>query len=173
MDKINIHLANESDALALYNLYLEFHEFHAKHLPAYLHSLGTPSNQEREIFLSRIKTVIQGKDSAILIAESSGTPIGLAEIRLNPPEAESHGIVPIIYAHLQSLAVTERFKRQGVGGQLLQAAQTWAQAHKAVELRLDIWEFSAGPLAYYEKLGYKTIRRTLAKNLSAPHPNDQ
>lgn len=165
MDKIEIGLANESDLLALYDLYLEFHEFHAKHLPTYLHNLGVPSDAEREIYLSKIKAIVQGEDSAILVAEISGKPIGLAEIHLKQPDPDSPGIVPMLYAHLQSLAVTAKFRRQGVGSQLLQAAQAWAHAHAAVELCLDVWEFSEGPLAFYEKLGYHTIRHTLARNL--------
>jgi hypothetical protein len=29
-----------------------------------------------------------------------------------------------------------------------------------------MWEFAEGPLHFYEKLGYRTIRRTLALSLS-------
>lgn len=165
MENIFIRLANESDLSALHSLYLEFHEFHAKYLPAYLHSLGAPSDQEREISLSKIREVIKGTSSAILVAEISGKPIGMAEIFLKQPDPGSYGAVPVIYAHLQSLAVTEGFRQQGVGSQLLQAAGAWARDRGAVEMRLEVWEFSEGPLIFYENLGYHTIRRTLAKKI--------
>jgi hypothetical protein len=32
-------------------------------------------------------------------------------------------------------------------------------------MRLEIWEFPDGPLPFYQRLGYRTIRRTLAKEL--------
>ena len=32
-------------------------------------------------------------------------------------------------------------------------------------MKLDAWEFAAGPLGFYEKNGYKTLKRTLIKEL--------
>jgi GNAT superfamily N-acetyltransferase len=66
---------------------------------------------------------------------------------------------------LQSLAVTEEFRRKGIGDQLLQASEAWGRDRGAVELHLDILEFAAGPLEFYEKAGYHRFRRTLTKNL--------
>jgi hypothetical protein len=48
----------------------------------------------------------------------------------------------------------------GIGDKLLPAAQVWGHIRKAVEIHLDIWGFTAGLLAYYEKQGYHTLRRT-------------
>jgi GNAT superfamily N-acetyltransferase len=165
MDKVSIHLANESDLDAMCDLYMEFHEFHARHLPAYLRSLGTPSEQEREELRYKIQEIIRGEGSTILVADISGQIIGLAEIYLHHPDPNNQAVVPTPYDHLQSLVVTQSFRRLGIGAQLLQAAQTWATEKGAVEMRLDIWEFSSGPLGFYEKMGYHTTRRTLAKTL--------
>jgi GNAT superfamily N-acetyltransferase len=46
------------------------------------------------------------------------------------------------------------------------AAEAWARERGATELRLDAWEFAAGPLPFYESLGYQTIKRTLVKPLA-------
>ena len=35
----------------------------------------------------------------------------------------------------------------------------------ATQMKLDAWEFAAGPLGFYEKNGYKTLKRTLIKEL--------
>jgi len=165
MDKASIRLANESDLDALCDLYFEFHEFHARHVPAYLRSLGNPSGQARDELRQKIREIIQGERSTILVADLSGQTIGLAEIYLRQPDPTNPAVVPTLYAHLQSLVVTEPLRRQGVGKQLLQAAQVWAQENGAAEMRLDIWEFAAGPLGFYEKMEYHTTRRTLAKKL--------
>lgn len=165
MNTASIRLAEEPDLDTLCDLYLEFHEFHAQHLPNYLRTLDSSSAKEREELRHKIMEIIQGNDSAILVAECSGRVIGFAEIYLRNPDPTSRVVVSKPYAHLQSLAVTEGFKRQGIGSQLLHTAEFWASDRGAVELRLDIWEFSAGPLEFYEKSGYYTFRRTLAKNL--------
>jgi GNAT superfamily N-acetyltransferase len=165
MGKALIRLANESDLDALCDLYFEFHEFHARHVPAYLRSLGNPSKQAREELRQKIREIIQGEHSTIFVADFSGQTIGLAEIYLRQPDPTNLALVPTPYAHLQSLVVTEPLRMQGVGEQLLQAAQVWAQENGAAEMRLDIWEFAAGPLGFYEKMEYHTTRRTLAKKL--------
>jgi GNAT superfamily N-acetyltransferase len=47
----------------------------------------------------------------------------------------------------------ECWSRRGVGGRLMTAAEAWAHARRATQLRLDAWEFAAGPLPFYEALG--------------------
>ena len=47
----------------------------------------------------------------------------------------------------------------------MEAAQDWARARGAAEMRLDIWEFPAGPLLFYQKLGYRILRRSLVREL--------
>jgi GNAT superfamily N-acetyltransferase len=165
MNTTTIRLAEDPDLDTLCDLYYEFHEFHAQHLPNYLRTLDYSSAKEREKLRYKIKDSIQGNDSTILVGDCSGRIIGFAELYLKRPDPTNHAVVPKQYVHLQSLSVTEDFRREGVGNQLLQAAEAWARHRGAVELRLDIWEFSAGPLGFYEKSGYHTFRRTLAKNL--------
>ncbi len=165
MKTISIRLANVSDLESLCDLYSEFHEFHAHHLPDYLRTLGSASAKEREELRNKIIEIIQGSDSDILVAEGSGRVLGFAEIYLRHPEPKNLAVVPKLYAGLQSLSVTEAFRHQGIGNQLLKAAEAWARDHDAIELRLDIWEFSEGPLGFYEKSGYRTYRRALVKNL--------
>jgi hypothetical protein len=43
------------------------------------------------------------------------------------------------------------------------AAEAWARQHGATEMQLDTWEFDAGPLRFYEKTGYRTLKRVLVK----------
>ncbi len=162
---ITIRQANEADLEVLCRLYYEFHEFHAHHLPDYLRSLGESLAQERVELNQKIRQIIWASDSTILVAEDSGSVIGFAEIYLKQIDLTNRAINPSTYAHLQSLSVTETFRRKGIGAQLLEAAEAWARMHGALELRLDIWEFSAGPLKFYQKYGYRTYRRGLTKTI--------
>jgi len=160
-----IRPAEESDLNVLCDLYYEFHEFHADHLPAYLRSLGEPSADDRMALTEKIKVIIQGSDSAILVAEDSGRVIGFAEIYLKHPDPTNPYLTPTPHAHLQSLSVTRAFRRKGIGSQLMLSAEAWVKSRGALEMRLDTWEFSAGPLDFYQKTGYCTFRRSLMKNL--------
>jgi GNAT superfamily N-acetyltransferase len=162
---INIRLAVDTDLDALSELYFEFHEFHARHLPKYLRSLGELSAKDREELLSKIAEVIKGNDSAILVAIDMERVIGLAEVYLKHPDPADRGVNPAPYAYLQSLAITESYRRRGIGSQLLRAAEEWAREHGVTDLVLGIWEFPKGPLEFYLKAGYHVYRQSLAKDL--------
>lgn len=166
MYKITIRLAEERDLEALCDLYIDFHQFHAQHLPTYLRSLDDFSAKEREELKGRIMEILHGRDSAILVADRAGHVIGMAEVYLRHSDPENRATARLNYAHLQSLMVTQMFRNQGIGSQLIQAVESWARENEASELRLEIWEFQAGPLDFYEKLGYQTLRRTLVKRFS-------
>ena len=165
MKKVTIRPAQKPDLEALYDLYFEFHEFNAQHLPVYLQSLGEPTKEDRKDLQKKLVQILEGSDSTILVAEESGRILGFAEIWLKQPDPNDRAKIHTPYAHLQSLSVTQPFRRKGIGIRLLQGAEAWAGERGALELRLDIWEFSTGPLEFYQKAGYYTFRRALAKNL--------
>ena len=97
--------------------------------------------------------------------------MGLAEVYLDPVPSSPY-VVARPTATLQSLLVTERFRGEGIGRALVAAAEQWAAEHGAEMLKAKTWEFAAGPLVFYESLGYRTLRRELVKTLSprAPAP---
>ncbi len=165
MEQTIVRPAGEPDLDSLCDLYFEFHEFHAQHLPDFLQSLAKPTQEDRRELHSEIKKILDGNQSTILVAEHSGRVIGFAEIHLRQPDLSDRAKTPITYAHLQSLAVSEPYRLKGIGKLLLKAAEDWAHAHGALELRLDAWEFSAGPLGFYQKSGYRTFRRSLVKKI--------
>ena len=90
--------------------------------------------------------------------------VGLAEVYLRTEEANGPRVA-YRYGYLQSLMVHDARRRQGIGQQLLSAAEAWCIAHSAQELRLETWELPAGPQAFYERCGYHTLRRTLVRAL--------
>ncbi len=163
--KLIIRPAGEPDLEALCALYFEFHEFHARNLPTFLQSLGRPTEDECTELRQEILKIMSNGDAALLVAEEAGQVIGLAEIYRRYPDRKERAISSTPYAHLQSLAVAKSFRRKGIGTHLIHVAEAWAREHGALELRLDIWEFSASPLRFYQKTGYRTYRRSLVKNL--------
>ncbi len=162
MEDVVIRLASAQDIEALCKLYHEFHEFHVRGVPDRLRSLE--ANSDNAELTSTLKKIISSDDSAIFVAEVEGKTRGLAEVYLREDKVNP-AVVSHRYAHLQSLLVTDDLRRQGTGKSLVQTAEKWAKDKGATEMRLDIWEFPEGPLRFYEKLGYRTLRRTLLRKL--------
>ncbi len=164
MSEIYIRPATSDDVEALCRLYYELHECHVRGVPDQLLSLGAFDERDWTDLVTALERLI-GDDSAVLfVAERDGVVVGLVEayFRTDAPSpvrrARSH-------AYVQSLVVDEAARGQGVGRALMAAAHAWAAARGAVEVELDIWEYPGGPLAFYQGLGYRTLRRTLIHDL--------
>ncbi len=165
MSTIVVKPAANHDREALCRLYHEFHEFHVHGVPDRLLSVGQPlETYEHSDLYQALARIIEGADSAIFVAETARQLIGFAEVYVRQDEptplrpSYRHG-------YLQSLMVTEAFRGQGVGARLLEASQRWAREKGATEMRVETWEFEAGPLRFYEKNDYRTLRRTLVRAL--------
>jgi GNAT superfamily N-acetyltransferase len=164
MTNIDIRPATTEDLKSLCQLYVEFHEFHVQGVPDRLKSLGDPKWRDDTELRKNIKKVIADHDSTIFLAQIGRQPVGLAEVYIREDQANPQR-VSRRHGHLQSLITAEKFRRQGVGNKLLEAAERWAREKGAVEMRLDIWEFAQGPLQFYEKSGYRTLRRSMVREL--------
>jgi GNAT superfamily N-acetyltransferase len=164
MTNIDIRPATTEDLKSLCQLYVEFHEFHVQGVPDRLKSLGDPKWRDDTELRKNIKKVIADHDSTIFLAQIGRQPVGLAEVYIREDQANPQR-VSRRHGHLQSLITAEKFRRQGVGNKLLEAAERWAREKGAVEMRLDIWEFPEGPLEFYEKCGYRTLRRSMVREL--------
>jgi GNAT superfamily N-acetyltransferase len=170
MSDVTIRPTRETDIDNLIALYEEFHTFHVLGAPTRLR-LPAPSDDRAQYeeewaqIRAQLLAILQDANTALLLAEAAGQIVGLAEIYLRRDEANPL-TVQHTYSHLQSLIVTERWRGRGVGARLMAVAEAWARKRGATELRLDAWEFAAGPLPFYEALGYQTVKRTLVKPLA-------
>jgi len=159
-----IRPAEPDDLQALCALYLEFHEFHVRGVPDRLSSLGTPDTFDPSELCAALEKIMQSEDSALFVAESAGRVVGLAEVYLRHDEPDP-ATVARCYGYPQSLMVDLTYRRQGIATRLIAAAESWAQAHGAAEMRLQTWEFTGDPLPFYDHLGYRTLRRTLVRDM--------
>jgi len=164
MNDIKIRLARKEDLEALCKLYFEFHEFHVRGVPDRLRSLGDPDKYDRSELSPKLEEIIKGGDSAIFVAEVDQKPVGLAEVYIREDKPDPARIQRT-YGFLQSLVVTQKSRKQGIGKKLVQVSEKWAKQKGAIEMQLDIWEFAEGPFDFYQQLGYRTLRRTLAREL--------
>lgn len=164
MDALTIRLASTADLEALSKLYVDFHEFHVRAVPDRLLSLGEAEAYDRSQLYAELEEIIRHDGSALFLAEVAGQVVGLAEVCVRQDEPNP-ARVSRTYGHLQSLMVDEGFRRRGVGTKLVEAAEQWAREKGAAEMQLQTWEFARSPLAFYAHSGYRTLRRTLVREL--------
>ncbi len=160
-----IRPATESDITALAKLYHEFHEFHVQGVPDYLHTLGQWEGFDTAVLAEALQRLLADEQAAVLVLEQAGRLLGFVEVYLHHTDPENTAVVPYTYGLVQSLMVTETARGQARGRALLTAAEQWVQAHNGREIQLNSWEFAAGPLHFYEHLGYHTLKRTLVRRL--------
>ena len=161
MEVITVRHAAGEDTDVLIGLYKEFHEFHVVGVPDRLQS---PRDYRDEDLRTKLIELLEAEYSTVIVAELDGQVIGFAEVYLKKDEANPFR-VSYTYAHLQSMMVSKKHRRKKVGRHLLLAVEHWAKEKDASEIRLDIWEFDAGPLEFYEKQGYRTLRRAMVRKL--------
>jgi GNAT superfamily N-acetyltransferase len=164
-----IRLATTDDLDDLTLLYRGFHEFYARLVPGRLLPYVTWTVQDQAELERRLLTLLEQDDAAVWAAQAGDQVMGMAEVYFLAPQPAGRSVRP--RGHLQSLYVEEAWRRRGIGRLLVAAAEEWARMRGADELDLDIWEVGAGPLAFYEDLGYHTLRRTLVRRLTRPMPN--
>lgn len=157
MDDITIRRANDNDIAALLELYREFHEFYVRRVPDRLRAL---ERYDDEYVLRPLTNLLHDRDAALFVAENAGVLVGLSEVYLKR-EDPNPATVAYTYGHLQSLIVTAAMRGQGIGRRLAETAHRWATERGATEMRLNTWEHPEGPQAFYERVGYRTLRRTL------------
>jgi GNAT superfamily N-acetyltransferase len=161
-DMRDIREAVEADTPDLLSLSVELHEYSASAVPS---RLRVPDHYDEEAQRAYARDVITSESSAYLLALDGGQPVGFAEVRLEDRE-EDPAVVPTLRGYLQTLIVTSARRGEGIGAELLGAAEDWARARGAQEMELDHWVFPGDPGAFYERADYRSISKMLVKPLT-------
>jgi ribosomal protein S18 acetylase RimI-like enzyme len=160
-DGLSVREAAEGDLDDLAELLVEGFAFHAQYLPEWFQ---VPEGYDTAGQKPYLRDALDAQDSVILMAVAAGKTVGFAVVSIK----ETVGLSLVVekkYAYVQSLIVTESSRRGGVGSLLMRAVEDWARGQEATQVQLDMWEFDGGPLGFYEKLGYKTMRRRMAREV--------
>lgn len=132
----------------------EVESLHREAHPA-LFPMAHPSGVSIESFVS----LLQKTDAAVLVAEQGRGVVGFVIARLMGPGGSRR--VPPVSAEVQMLAVREAHRSLGIGRALMRRAEEWARQQGARAMELNVWEFNASAMTFYQRLGYHTLRRRL------------
>jgi diamine N-acetyltransferase len=157
-----IRPAVEGDTERLTKLLAELADFHLRAAPdRFVKPEPGHNRAEIEALLSR-------PGAAILVAEDSAFPHLIGFVTVHVRDMPALGIAPArCYAEIPHLGVARHARRHGVGRALMREALAFAEAHGACALELDVHEFNAGAIAFYEALGFSIERRRLRMRIPA------
>jgi ribosomal protein S18 acetylase RimI-like enzyme len=92
------------------------------------------------------------------IAIDKGNAVGFIGTRIGP-RFEGDGL----YGQIMILIVTAKYRRKGVGLQLLKKAESELATHKASTVVVNTAEFRSDAQAFYEAAGYRYTGRRYRK----------
>jgi ribosomal protein S18 acetylase RimI-like enzyme len=124
----------------------------------------TPSAEPRsKEFFARL---LSSEGSTVLVAEVRDELVGVATALLR--SAPDFAVfVTQQWGVLDNIAVSESWRRQGVGTSLTRHAERWAESRGASWIELGVFEFNADARAFYRALGYAPISTKLRKSFDS------
>ena len=107
------------------------------------------ANSNRTLYVAEVTGIIAG---LILLVESAS---------LDDPIYR-----PRRYLYVDELAVLAEYRRQDIGRRLMAAAENLAAERGISTIELNVWEANTQAMTFYDRLGYRTIRRRLSRDLA-------
>ncbi len=157
--EISVRKAGAEDYSTVLGLFDQIDALHRERLPQIFQQPGGPP-RDQEYFAG----LLADANVLFLVAEADGELVGFAHAILKAPPALPV-FVPRRYAVVDSIVVSASFQGGGIGRSLMDKAQAWAVAGGATSIELNVYEFNAGAIAFYETLGYRTLSRKMRKEL--------
>ncbi|HEX5502824.1 MAG TPA: GNAT family N-acetyltransferase [Thermomicrobiales bacterium] len=147
-----------SDYPAIRDLVHDLDAYQAQHAPAVARLPDSPRLDRDEL-----AELLANDKCLVVVAEHEDAVVGCIEASVRLPERPDEAGIP--WCGINNLAVAPRWRRQGVGRRLVEAAEEWARRKQVWQARLGVFEFNDGARALYETLGYHTLSRQLVKTL--------
>ena len=105
-----------------------------------------------------IYTKFDEENSGVIVAVIEDEIVGFAVVQyIVKPESPYNKERK--YFHIKEFGVDENHRRKGIATALFDFAKEDAKKRGFNRIELDMWEFNACALAFYESVGLKTFRR--------------
>lgn len=93
-----------------------------------------------------------GTNIAFIARSDEAAPLGFIEVSLRP---WAEGCLSSPVGYIEGWYVAEHARGQGLGAQLVQAAEVWARAQGCTEMASDTEVANQGSTAAHQRLGYE------------------
>jgi ribosomal protein S18 acetylase RimI-like enzyme len=104
-----------------------------------------------------------GEQGVTLVAELNAEIVGFVDARLFQPQDPMHRAMT--FCHVSEIAVRRQHQSQGIGGQLMRAAQEWGRQQGAQCALLEYHAANQRGGVFYQRMGYNVATITAIKSL--------
>ena len=155
---MNVRFAKETDLTRVNELRKQVNDLHVKGKPE-IFKPGFPKELSDHVY-----TIFHDPDQRIAVAEQDGAILGFAVLNhIVRPETPFMKVRDFLA--IDEFCVDEAHRRQGVGTALIAFVRAYAKEQGYDRVELNMWEFNAGALAFYESVGFTTYRRYMELKL--------
>lgn len=152
MSTIEVRPARREELARINDLRRMVNDVHVSGRPAHFRP-GFNEELQRHLYER-----FEADQSDVLVAIDGGEVAGFATVQyVHRPEGPY--TLPLDYYHVEEFGVDAAHRRRGVATALVEYMKADARARGFHRLDLDMWEFNAGALAFYEAAGFSTYRR--------------
>ncbi|OGN87984.1 MAG: hypothetical protein A2158_01230 [Chloroflexi bacterium RBG_13_46_14] len=155
---IKIIEAEEKHIPDITRLWKEFIRFHVDIEPVWIPAEGAEDGQREE----QTKPLMASDKGLVLVALDGDEVIGysISEIK-DPPR----GSTRTEYGYIHHMAVTEKYRRTGVGEQMFNEILKWFRSKGTDRIELDITSKNYVSSSFWSKLGFEEYVRTLYREI--------
>jgi ribosomal protein S18 acetylase RimI-like enzyme len=160
---VAIRAATARDADSIARVFLDSAAYHASLDPEryWVPDVASIAERYRE---GRQHPPEPGVPAVTLVAEVAGELLGFVDARIERSQDLMHR--DMTYCHVSEIAVGKRHQSQGIGGQLLRAAEAWGRQHSAAFASLEHHIANTRAGAFYAgRMGYSVAATILIKSL--------
>ncbi len=154
-----IRPAEESDIPAITTLAMQVNVLHQEAWPAIFAPL-TDTPALADYWKGRYFT----PGTRILVAVADAEVVGMVAASLRE-EKNNLLLQDRRCCYVDTIAVKDGYRRQGIGRGLMLALEEWSKEQGAQEIRFTVWQFNHAARIFYEELGYGVRSVTMARIL--------
>jgi GNAT superfamily N-acetyltransferase len=151
---ITIIEAEEKHIPDISRLWKEFIQFHIDVEPIWIPAEDAEQGQREE----QTKPLMASDKGLVLVAMDGDEVIGYSISEIKPPP---RGSARTEYGYIHHMAVTDQFRRTGVGEQMFNDILKWFKSKGMDRIELDITSKNYVASSFWGKLGFEEYVRTL------------
>ena len=149
---MSVRLAKENELERVNELRRQVNDLHVKGRPD-IFKPGFPKELSDHVY-----TIWSDPRQRIVVCERDGVISGYAVLN-HITRPETPFMTERDYLDIDEFCVDEAYRRTGVGTELMHFIRSYAEELGFSRIELNMWEFNADALAFYEEIGFTTYRR--------------
>ena len=153
-----LSIASVSDIEGIRKLFIEVDELHLKLLPFHFKS---QKNGRRK---AEVEDWIDKKDRLFLVCKSGKEIVGLLNARISSAPTLPF-IKKVKTMVIETLVVSKKERKRGIGNDLLSQAEAWAIQKKVQRLTLNVFVKNESALEFYKNRHYQEVSVKMEKEI--------